>query len=65
MSNIHDDEGCYYETIDLVKIKIGGIFPSKKVLLNIMLVIAIKDYFQFQTIKSNRQILVLSCLVDG
>lgn len=65
MSNIHDGEGCYYETIDLVKIKIGGIFPSKKVLLNIMRVIAIKDYFQFQTIKSNRQILVLSCLVDG
>lgn len=47
------------------QVKINNMFRSKEVLLNVMRAIAIRDNFQFQTIKSNKQVLVLSCLVDG
>lgn len=71
MSNIKDFQGRYYETIDFAKInlnfkvKIDDMFWSKEVLLNAIWAIAIRDNFQFQTIKSDKQVLVLSCLLDG
>lgn len=68
-SGSRDEEGRFYETIDLAKItpnlqvKIDDMFSSKDV-LNAMQDIAIKDNIQYQIVKSNKEVLVLSYLID-
>uniref|UniRef100_A0A9I9EJ81 Protein FAR-RED ELONGATED HYPOCOTYL 3-like n=1 Tax=Cucumis melo TaxID=3656 RepID=A0A9I9EJ81_CUCME len=70
-TQIHDDRGRFFENMDMSKVdsnfalKVQDMFSTKSLFKKCVQVIALRDNFQYVTMKSNNEVMILQCVIEN